>query len=1160
VITTNENNPLLATDPKRHASVQASAGTGKTWMLITRILRLLLHGVEPGKILALTFTRKAAAEMLTRLNERARHWSCSSEKELISELKQIGLTPDTQLIKLARSLYESLLYTPYPVRISTFHAFAQDLLLRFPLEAEIPPGFELLTNSFDIEIEAWNRLNEDLGKKQKSDAGQRLKYLYQQCGSADNTKNLLSLFLNSRIEWWAYTQNKENNITFACQQLEQLLLLKEHKSLSIDEYIDTIFTPTFITQLERLSELLARHNKSTTQKQVTNIAITCDIHRNKSERFSACCTALFKKDGSPFNISKTIEKSIGESDGDEFHNLHDTLCRQASEHKNIIERLKIYHLSKCWFIIGNHYLTLFQKIKSEHRVLDYSDLEWKAYLLLNHSDNAHWVQYKLDQRIDHLLVDEFQDTNPIQWQMILPFLNEIASTESEQIRSTFVVGDKKQSIYQFRRANPKLLDEASEWLNNHLNARSFTLASSRRSSPAIINLVNQVFAVNHALADFETHSTYLDEMWGKVTILPLCKEPEGKAEIQAFRNPLLDRKASREQERYVNEADKVVSAIQALINNKALINDQGIIRPARYSDIMILMRKRTHAHYFEKKLTEQKIPFIGVEGGTLLNCLEVKDLCSLLSILVNPYDNLQLAQVLRSPIFDFSEYDLLDIATHASSSWYHYLQECYEDDSSSKLSKCFNQLEQWRQLTGILPVHDLLDQLYFQINIVARYEKVFPEALKSRVRVNFAKFIDIALEMDSGRYPSVTRFIQYIKTLKQNPAEAPDSPPGSDDSERVKLLTVHSAKGLEAPIVFLIDACEQKKPSNSFYTCLNWPSDSKYPTQFFVYPASLKDNQTISPALTPQALALKQEDANLLYVALTRAKQYLFVSGSVGTRQKEMAWYGQLENAVNLLCENSENKSEYHFADIPMQSQPTKLVATDANLKGFNSWIDLLKQEQPPEPEPEQNLKTEPQASLELNNAPSESKHENDDLEELIEIQTDKAEDATAQNKAEHAAFMGSLIHRILELKLSTQASSDDQIKTQLKADSKFSCVESDLSLAWSKAQATLDKPDFAAFFNPKYFEKAYNEIPLCYFNKSEWFNGIIDRLIVNKNEILIIDYKSHQFSENEIPEVTALNHKEQLDTYEFGIKNLWPNYQIKKIIIFTDINVACTL
>ncbi len=1136
-------NQILATDPNANVSVQASAGTGKTWMLITRILKLLLSDVEPGRLLALTFTRKAAAEMLSRLNEQARHWASADEKELKHILEQIGLKSNPQLIEKTRSLYEKLLHTAYPIRVSTFHAFAQDLLLRFPLEAEIPPGFELLNNGYEIEIEAWNRLQDNLQTEKNSASEKQLQYLFDQCGSAEGTKKLLNLFLNARIDWWAYIQNQSNGIEYARAQLEQLLLIKQFSSLSVNEYLQSFFDKQFTTLLKRLSTYLQRHNKANEKKRINNISIATSLNYDYQTRFSASCNALFKAgDSEPFKVSKTLETSIGETDLEDFYDVLAELIPQVEQARDLHERLKIYHLSFSWFQVGARYLAEFQKIKTERRVLDYSDLEWKAYQLLNHSNNAHWVQYKLDQRIDHLLVDEFQDTNPSQWHMLLPLLSEMATSQNELARSAFIVGDKKQSIYQFRRANPKLLDEASAWLTSNLNATSYQLASSRRSSPAIINLVNQVFENNSTLADFEKHTTHLSDLYGKVEILTVFSEPDNKPEPTQFRNPLIEARNSRDQDRYRLEADAVVAKIKEFINKKVSISSNNKIRAAQYSDILILMRKRTHVFFFEKALTVAKIPFIGVHGGALLDCLEVKDLCALLSILINPYDNLLLAQVLRSPIFNFTELELLDIAANASTSWYHFLDESTLVNSNSRYSTCFKQLKYWRQLAGSLPVHDLLDQLYFQSNIVARYEKVFPDALKPRLRANFAKFIDLALDMDSGRYPSVPRFIEYIKTLRQNPLDAPNSPPLLDESNRVRLLTVHSAKGLESPIVFLIDTCEQNTPNTSFKLCINWPSSQSAPSQFFTYPTNLKENSFVQRATAPQAEILKQEEANLLYVALTRAKQFLIISGSQGVRQKNLGWFGQISEALNTLNQNTESDSIYEFGTEPkitLNSNSIKSEISNVNI----DWSTLL------ESQTQEFNFEEPPNSLDLK-------------QEQVEIDYSSHQHVSAITAGdiaidEEASLLGLLVHRILELKTSQKNSSEQQIKTQILADARLCCSSDEMSLAWKMAINTLNNKQFANYFDAKLYDQAYNEMPICFFKNKKWINGIIDRLVIAGNQIHIVDYKSHQFHRGEKAETVAQHYRDQLYNYRVGINKIWPSSNITSTILFTEIGEA---
>ncbi len=431
--------------------------------------------------------------------------------------------------------------------------------------------------------------------------------------------------------------------------------------------------------------------------------------------------------------------------------------------------------------------------------------------LLNRGSHASWIQYKLDTRIDHLLVDEFQDTNPTQWRLLQPLLEELAAGNDDRNRSVFLVGDKKQSIYSFRRANPALLAEASSWLRDHLQSRSYPLDASRRSAQAIIDCVNTVFGtapLRQRLDDFNTHTTYLPDMYGRVELLPLMTATTvatGDATQTLLRNPLHAPRISHEDQRYANEASLIATRIQTLIENKTVVTTGSVTRALRYGDIIILLRARTHASAYEQALRKLQIPCLSDSKGALLDNLEVHDLECLLNSLVSPYDNLALAQVLRSPVFGLSSEQLIPLATAGSGTWYERLARLAAE-RQPPFADIHAQLEHWRTLTGQIPVHDLLDRIFHEAEVLQRYEAAFPPALKARVHASLTRFIELALEVDNGRYPSLPRFLDQLNRLRQSENDQPDeSAPEEADSQRVRLMTIHGAKGLEAPVIFLAD-------------------------------------------------------------------------------------------------------------------------------------------------------------------------------------------------------------------------------------------------------------------------------------------------------------------------------------------------------------------
>jgi len=515
---------LQAADPRINATLTASAGSGKTWMLVTRLLRLLLDGAEPGGILALTFTRKAAGEMQQRLAERLYQLARVDATELDQQLAMLGIEPDDEVRGRARRLYEFHQYCDYPVRTQTFHSFCQDLLARFPLEASVPPGFELLESSSLLIRQARDALFNAAALDMQGDIAGNLQALMNASGGLFNLDKALHNFLEHRSDWWAYTEHSDDPCGLATEKLRQQLDITPGQ-----DPIGEFFSPRNLQDMQTFARLLAATGGKTNLQHADSLAMLLAADSHDEAAFDGIGRCFLTLKNTPIvsgrKDTKSLRKTL-EQDADEFLLLAETIPAKILASRDLINRQRTFELNRLWYICGSYFVQHYQRLKKELRLLDFTDLEWCSYQLLQSSDNALWVQYKLDQRIDHLLVDEFQDTNPTQWQLLLPLLEEMAAGETERSRSVFLVGDEKQSIYGFRRAKPELQAQASHWLQEHLQAQAFPLNKSWRSSPAIIDTVNHIFAQDRyrqLLPGFSEHATHRESLPGRVEIFPLFR-------------------------------------------------------------------------------------------------------------------------------------------------------------------------------------------------------------------------------------------------------------------------------------------------------------------------------------------------------------------------------------------------------------------------------------------------------------------------------------------------------------------------------------------------------------------------------------------------------------------------------------------------------------
>jgi ATP-dependent helicase/nuclease subunit A len=1102
----------------RNATVHASAGSGKTYLLVSRIIRLLLEGARPEAILAITFTRKAAAEMQERLLQRVFELAASETHKLERSLEELALDPrQPAILDKARNLYENLLRNPQPVQTTTFHAFCQDLLRRFPLEANVPPGFELLDQTGALRDEAWEALMVEASNQPVAPVSLALANLFTELGVA-NTKTALNGFLTHRSDWWAYTLDETDPVAMACQALE--------KQLEVDWAVEprqNLLDDAAVKQaLHEFIALLGKHSNDSNQKTQQTIERALDPQTDLQTRYTELWNAFFTKSGEcrSRKSNQTLIKKLGEQGAARLLELHQQFCEQLGAVQKQLAARATLQINSDWYQAGERYLDHYQRIKREQRLLDFTDLEWNTFLLLNHADNALWVQYKLDSRIEHLLIDEFQDTNPTQWHLVKPLLEEMASQADAPTRSVFLVGDAKQSIYRFRRAEPRLFDNASQWLETELDAISYPLNKSWRSAPAIINFINRTFAsgvLHSRLSQFDSHSAHYQQRWGCVTMLPLAAEPEAEqAEQIGLRNPLQMPRPEVHSQRYQREAQTIAVTIQQLIKEATPIGDENNARPVRYSDILILLRSRTHIAEFEKALREANIPYLGAERGTLLDSLEVNDMINLLQWLNMPHDDLALAGVLRSPLFAVSDNDLMRLKQTGRDSWWERL-ETYrsENKDDSPLFRAHRLLSQWRKLAGHIPVHDLLDRIYSEGQVLIRFGAAFPLHLQARVNANLTRLLELALEMDSGRYPSLMRFIHWLNELRQQ-QDAPDEPVSSGEMDRVRLMTIHAAKGLEAAVVFLVDAARALPARNAYSVLQDWPVDQSRPSCLLLNPVQQQRDALCNKLLEQKQHDELREETNLLYVALTRSCQLLYISGSQPQRGEQLSWYGDIARQYEL---------------DPLKLDTPQVLETSNTPPATVAKQPLGRK---------QKLQVDPRLSQPLQVAETYR-----DIAPSRQLANQQATGAVVD---EDGRVHGILIHRILELLCESAETNPQTIVTQLGRQ----VDASELETCWNEAQHIWQYPALQVFFDPKHFKQAFNEVPILYRQENTTVHGVIDRLLLTETEALVIDYKTHRHARPDNLSQLAEVYFEQLNYYRKGVQQLWPSLPVRALLLFT--------
>jgi len=1100
-----------ALDPAQSVSLRASAGSGKTWQLVSRILRLLLEGAEPGGILALTFTRKAAVEMRLRLNERLRKLAAEAPEALDRSLEHVGLAPSPELRERARGLYRRLLFAAHPPRAMTLHAFCQELLERFALEAGVPPGFRLEENEEDLVERSWRRLQAQMTADPECAAARALARLVG-FGFNDYTlRELVALFLARRGDWWAYVEDRDDPAAWAGEQLRAQL-----GACDLDGAVAEANGAAFTARLRMLLNYLERTDGIGQHFKPEPLAAA--LQRSGLERFDGIEDALCTGSGTPYKVRESDSK-LRKLSGAERAHLLETWAEILREFEPMRARRhagEALERSRAAFTLGEAALAALAAELARERALGFTELEWHTCRLLRREGASEWVRYRVDRRVDHLLIDEFQDTSPTQWRMLLPLLEEMAAGDAGRGRSLFIVGDAKQSIYGFRRADPRLLDRATQWMRQHLAARTEPLHHSRRSAPAVIAFVNALFALD-GLGErigFEPHDTHHREYWGRVEVsLPVTDDAAPPAGGDGFRDPLAAPRLSREDRRAQDEARGVAARIRALVESGAEVTTQHGAHRIGWGDVMVLARARTHLHHLERQLTADGIPFVGAARGTLLETSIARDFIALLRLLDAPHRDLELAQVLRAPLFGATEAHLTRLALDARQhrrAWLAALAGLAPTDPL--LGRAHELIARWRALAVRLPAHDLLDRIARDTAAAERYEAALPRVTAARARANLGAFLQLALEADSGRYPSLPRFLEWLAAQQRAFRNAPDEPPPAAATEQVRIMTIHAAKGLEAPAVFLYNAGSGQAPRTPRWL-IEWPQHEPRPTHFMVAGAAARLDELGRRLAEAHKAREAREELHVLYVAATRARHFLHVSGFVS--QSRNTWHVLALKAMEMLA-----------LAPPL---PGTAVGSLSHATGTPPVV--------PEPPPAAPAPADPRLRrpLEKGDAtlfplpPSKRAHEKG-VRPLFE---------TAE-----AADRGTAIHCLLQ-RLSEGAADAARLRAEVGARLGAEPVSEDFERWLADARAVLAAPALAAFFDPARYRRAWNEVPVGVNGAA----GVIDRLVDDGSVLWVLDYKTHVR-----PQAALLleRYGPQLEAYAAAVRAAWPDRPVRAGLVLT--------
>lgn len=1072
-------NQIRAAEPGASTWLAANAGSGKTKVLIDRVARLLLHGTPPARILCLTYTKAAASEMQNRLFARLGEWAMLDDAALRARLAALGeelAAPD--LLPRARRLFARAIETPGGLKIQTIHAFCSSLLRRFPLEAAVPPDFT------EVEERSLQQLRMELLDR------------FARGPQAGAMQALLG---------------RLNEEAFG-QLLADLGKYRDAFSGPMPDFDGLFALPRGLTEAGLCArvfdgdegDLFARLVPKLRRGTANDIKLA-EVLAGLGPDLSAMplleAKLLYGKEAKagPFtaktgkHVTKATQALIGPDDLAALEALAERVEAARPLRQGLDARLRaeaLHRFARLW-------LPALDQAKARRGWLDFDDLIRLARDLLSTSAVAQWVLFKLDGGIDHILVDEAQDTAPAQWQVIDLLTQEFTAGEGarDALRTIFVVGDRKQSIYSFQGADLRGFEHSRDQFRDRLAAsnQSLTLQElkySFRSSDAVLRLVDGCFAADSGgLGGRPEHLAFHPRLPGRVDLWPALPKPD-KPEETPWESPL-DRPSPDNAD--IDLARRIAREIRAMIDRGERITGRDGPRPVHEGDFLILVRRRRLMfHALIRACKAEGLEIAGADRLSLAEVLGVQDLIALLRFLALPEDDLSLAVALRSPLFALGEDALYRLAQGRPG----FLWERLRADP------------------GLAPVRAVLDDLRAQVDFLRPYELI--ERIltrhdgRRRIRARFGAevedaleaFVDLALSYEQAHVPSLDGFLGW---LSASDAEVQRRAEGAGRSIRV--MTVHGAKGLEAPIVILPDTAARRPP--------NPPALAEVGGVPILRSAKDQAPQAQLDADAEAARLRDEEGDRLLYVALTRAESWLIIAAA--GKVDGPCWYGRVAEAMASL------------APVPLDT-PTGPGLRHAHgdwpapapgvggVKSVSMPADLL--ELPPAPG--SLLPISPSALGGAKALPGEGA------------------------ESEVAMARGSLIHRLLEdlapLPPGARAARGAAIAASVPGGA--GCLD--------EVTAVLDAPALAPVLGSGVLGSGVLvEVALSGLWQGRALWGVIDRLIIEPDRVLAVDFKSNRVVPRDagsVPEGLL----RQMGAYAHLLSALYPGRRIETALLWT--------
>jgi ATP-dependent helicase/nuclease subunit A len=1096
---------MAAVDPFIHASLSASAGTGKTQVLTARVLRLLLEGAAPETILCLTFTKAAAAEMAERIGHQLAAWVRLGDDQLAAALAAIGAPTGPETRREARALFARVLDCPGGLRIQTIHSFCQTLLATFPAEAGTSPGFRPIEGREEQAL--IDRTLAVLAEQSAAGDGAFLSDLEALAGrmGESGVRDYLKLCASSEglqslppeaIEIWLRREVglPEGDVEAA--------ILAECRDDSMD------------CELLRRLATGYRGWKSSKTAPENAALIEAFLEASPAERcrlLPEIARLVLKQDGSPRQVTSGFIKALP-SASEDCEALAERFARLLQWRRTD----QLVRLQAAGLRAGRSFAIAYAAAKRAAGVADFDDLIRWTRDLLAQPGIGEWVRFKLDRRTDHLLVDEAQDTNEAQWRIVTSLVEEFfaGAGQGSDHRTLFIVGDFKQAIYGFQGTDPREFERARGQFEELAGGgetpfRNLSISASFRSSQVVLDLVDEVIeslgpeALGLASAP-PRHRAFHSQRPGLVELWPpfertAAAEEDGDLGEEEWEDE--DKRAY---------ADHLASSIAALVEEAPLLASTG--KPLTPGDILVLVRSRRSglAALLVARLAERQIPTAGLDRMTLSQPLAVKDLLAAMTFAVQPLDDLNLASLLVSPLLGWSQDDLYELAHREGRRplWEELGRRQNERELFGATREALGSLLASADFEG---PHAFLERL---LSGPLRGRLRLLERLGRDKRDPVNELLSAALAFEAQESGGLQRFLHWFASGEVEVKRDPEA-----RHNAVRVMTVHGAKGLEAPVVILADATADPDKAGAKSPPLLWPGAQG------VIPLLRPRSEELCPpfdALVDEDKRRAREEHHRLgYVALTRAAERLIVAGLKGKKVAAASWHAVVQEAMERL--GAELLPDGRLRLVGLGEERAALGRRRLVLARpvLPSWANR--------PAPQEARPPRPLAPSQL--APD----------------IDSRPPPTPALRA--AAERGRLLHALFERLPDTRPEERrEQALRWLEQSAGVAAFEKRAALV-DLVLPIIEAPEHAELFGLQ----ALAEAPIAAtLPDGRVVAGTVDRLLVTSERVRVIDFKTGRSVPGgpaDVPE----SHLRQMQAYGAALQVIFPGRQVELGLLYTE-------